>query len=150
VSSQRRPSREAGSDCVGLVVAGLPLAAAAAWLTRRSSMGWRYPSTVSSAAVAGVAGLTTWWVRALVPTQWRPTGVAPLVLGTGASYLSMRIGLFTGWTKTFKHGVVDPLGGDVDDATTWMVAAIGPAAVLSVLAAGRRAGARSSRAGGRT
>jgi hypothetical protein len=60
-----------------------------------------------------------------------------LVASIGA-YIALRLGSYTGMSKRFKHTYLDWFSGDVDDAQTWMLAAIGGGSVLVVLGQLRR------------
>jgi hypothetical protein len=53
-----------------------------------------------------------------------------VVLGSAGAYIAVRLGAHTGWSKRFKHEVLDRVGGDVDDAQTWMLATFASGTVL--------------------
>jgi hypothetical protein len=84
-------------------------------------MTWTYPRVVSTATVQAVAVVTTLLARRLLPRSWRPAGAVPVVIGSAGAYVTLRLGAHTGWSKRFKHTVLDAFGGDVDDAQTWML-----------------------------
>ena len=98
----------------------------------------RYPRRVTTGAVATVAVLSTLWVRALLPRAARPSGWLPVLVASIGAYVSLRLGDYTGVSKRFKHTYLDWFSGDVDDAQTWMLAAIGGGSVLVVLGQLRR------------
>jgi hypothetical protein len=97
-----------------------------------------YPRRVTTGAVATVAVLSTLWVRALLPRAARPTGWPPVLVASIGAYLALRVGSYTGLSKHFKHTYLDWFSGDVDDAQTWMLAAVGGGSVLVVLGQLRR------------
>ena len=110
---------------------------------------WAYPRPRTTVAVGGVAVTTTLVGRALLPPARRPDGLVPAVVASAASYLVLRTGVRSGVTKAFKHTVMDRIGGDVDDAHTWILGTIaGGASLLALDAVTRRT--RRSTSGWRT
>lgn len=105
------------------------------------NMPLRYPRGVTTGAVATVAVLCTLLVRALLPRTARPSGWLPVLVASFGAYMALRLGSYTGISKRFKHSYLDWFSGDVDDAQTWMLAAIGGGSVLVVLGQLRRLGA---------
>jgi hypothetical protein len=100
---------------------------------------WRYERGVTTAAVLGVGLLSSLVARALLPASWRPASLAWLVPAALVSYAVMRVDAKVYWSKRFKHAVIDRLGGDVDDAQTWVVAGLAGAAFLVAVAVVQRA-----------
>lgn len=98
----------------------------------------RYPRGVTTGAVAAVAVICTLLVRALLPRAARPSGWLPVLVASVGAYMALRLGSYTGMSKRFKHTYLDWFSGDVDDAQTWMLAAIGGGSVLVVLGQLRR------------
>jgi hypothetical protein len=98
----------------------------------------RYPRGVTTGAVATVAVLCTLLARALLPRAARPSGWLPVLVASIGAYIALRLGSYTGISKRFKHTYLDWFSGDVDDAQTWMLAAIGGGSVLVVLGQLRR------------
>lgn len=95
---------------------------------------WAYPRRLTTVAVAAVALVGAALAWALLPSHWRPGSPLWLLLAASTAYVALRLGAHTGWTKRFKHELLDPLGGDVDDAQTWGLAVVVAAAVLAVVA----------------
>jgi hypothetical protein len=100
---------------------------------------WLYPRPVTTLAVLTVAMLMTLLGRALLPETLRPPGPLPVVAATLMAYVALRLGAFTQWTKRFKHSVLDWFGGDVDDAQTWLLAALSGGTALVLIELLRRA-----------
>jgi hypothetical protein len=100
---------------------------------------WLYPRPVTTVAVQTVAVTTSLLACRALPPSWRPEGLVPLVLGSTGAYAAVRLGSHSGWSKRFKHGVLDWFGGDVDDAQTWMLAALASGGVLVLTQLCRRA-----------
>jgi hypothetical protein len=69
----------------------------------------------------------------------------PVVLGSTGAYVAVRLGAHTGWSKRFKHEVLDRVGGDVDDAQTWMLATFASGTLLVLARLVRRNGGSTSR-----
>ena len=87
-----------------------------------SRVQWVYERPVSTVAVYTVGVLGTLLARRLLPQPWVPTSRASVPVAGLSAYLVHRMGSHTGYTKRFKHTMLDPLGGDIDDAQTWMQA----------------------------
>jgi hypothetical protein len=49
---------------------------------------------------------------------------------SGGTYIILRWAKYRGYSKTFKHTILDRFGGDVDDAQTWMLGTLGGGGVL--------------------
>jgi hypothetical protein len=103
------------------------------------SMPLFYPRRVTTGAVATTAVLSTLVARALLPQSARPAGWLPILIASGGAYLALRVGSYSGLSKQFKHRYLDWFAGEVDDAQTWMVAALGGAGTLVALGQIRRA-----------
>jgi hypothetical protein len=109
----------------------------------RSAMGpisrveWLYPRPLTTAAVGAVAVVTTFVGRALLPPTSRPSATWVLP-ASGATYAIIRVAKHSGYSKAFKHSILDRFGGDVDDAQTWLLGTLGGGASLYVLHAARR------------
>jgi len=71
----------------------------------------------------------------LLPSSWRPRGVAVPALAAIVAFATVRVAADTGFAEWFDHDVFERIGGETDDFPTWLVA-MGSAAV--VLALGRR------------
>ncbi len=99
-------------------------------LKKLVGMPWHYRRPASTAAVVTVAVLGTLVARALLPRSARPSGVPWLVLGSIVAYAALRLCSYTGLSKRFKHRFLDCFGGDVDDADTWMLAALAGGSTL--------------------
>jgi hypothetical protein len=97
-----------------------------------SEMPWHYDRTVSTVAVQAVAVITALLARALLPARWRPTRLWWVAPASAGAYVTIRAGAHTGWSKRFKHRVLDWLGGDVDDAQTWMLGMLSSGGILVV------------------
>lgn len=95
-----------------------------------SEITWSYPRPITTVAVQSVAVTTTLAARAMLPRSWRPSGALPIVVASAGAYVVLRVGSHTGRTKQFKHTVLDGLGGDVDDAQTWMLGVLAGGCVL--------------------
>jgi hypothetical protein len=67
-----------------------------------------------------------------------------VVLGGTGAYVAVRLGAHTGWSKRFKHEVLDWFGGDVDDAQTWMLATFASGTVLVLARLVLRNGGRTA------
>ena len=102
-------------------------------------MGWGYGRPLSTVAVLVVALLGSVLAWGLLPEQWRPGGAPWVLLATAVAYAVLRVAAYTGWSKRFKHEVLDRFGGDVDDAQTWLLAGLSGAAALAVVALAQRA-----------
>ncbi len=83
---------------------------------------WAYPRPRTTIAVCVVTVTTTVVGRSLLPAERRRSGTGPTLVASSLSYVVLRAGVRSGWTKHFKHTVMDRLGGDVDDAHTWILA----------------------------
>lgn len=105
--------------------------------TLLTGVGWTYPRPVTTLAVLFVGLLSSLLAWALLPAQWRP-GYGWVVLAALCAYVVLRVAAFTGWSKWFKHGVLDWFGGDVDDAQTWLLAGLTGAGVLVLVALAQR------------
>lgn len=103
-------------------------------------MPWLYPRRVTTVAVSAVALLGTLLARQLLPPSWRPAGPVWVVLASLGAYVVLRLDSRVGWSKRFKHAVMDWFGGDVDDAQTWAVAALAGGGVLVLVSLVQRAG----------
>ena len=99
---------------------------------------WRYDRRVTTAAVLAVGLISSVVARALLPASWRPASLAWLLPAALVAYAVMRVDAKVYWSKRFKHAVIDRLGGDVDDAQTWVVAGLAGAAFLVVVAGAQR------------
>lgn len=99
---------------------------------------WLYPRPVTTAAVQAVAVGTTLLARAVLPTSRRPSNVLWVPVASGGAYIALRLGDHTGWSKRFKHTVLDWFGGDVDDAQTWMLGTLSGGGVLVLAQLTRR------------
>ena len=112
---------------------------------------WLYPRATTTLAVQSVASITTLMAWSLLPHRLRPSDRLSLLAASAGSYAVLRLGAHTGWSKRFKHEALDRLGGDVDDAQTWLLGAIGGGASLVLIQFGRAllgpvaAGARPAR-----
>lgn len=106
--------------------------------TLLTGVGWTYPRPVTTLAVLVVCLLSSLTAWALLPQEWRPVGYGWVLLAGACAYVVLRIGAFTGWSKRFKHGVLDWFGGDVDDAQTWLLAGLTGAGVLLLVALAQR------------
>lgn len=93
---------------------------------------WLYPRPVTTAAVYAACVLSALLAWALLPAAGRPAAFWVLPAGV-VGYGVHRVSSWRGWSKRFKHALVDPLGGDVDDAQTWLVATLVGLVVLTVL-----------------
>ncbi len=98
---------------------------------------WLYPRPLTTIAVQCVAVITTYIGRALLPLKFRPSArwVLP---ASGGTYLILRWAKYRGYSKSFKHTVLDRFGGDVDDAQTWMLGTLGGGAALLLVQTMRR------------
>ncbi|MEY2521481.1 MAG: hypothetical protein QOJ66_46 [Ilumatobacteraceae bacterium] len=103
-----------------------------------SEITWSYPRPITTVAVQSVAVTTTLAARAMLPRSWRPSGALPIIVASAGAYVALRVGSHTGRSKQFKHAVLDGLGGDVDDAQTWILGALGGGGVLVALRLLRR------------
>lgn len=110
---------------------------------------WLYPRPVTTAAVQAVAISTTVLARALLPEAWRPPGVLWVPVASNGAYVALRLGAHTGWSKRFKHSVLDWFGGDVDDAQTWLLGALSGGGILVLAQLVRRGLAGRSAVAGR-
>lgn len=99
---------------------------------------WLYPRPATTAAVQAVAVGTTLLARALLPATWRPSGALWVPVASSGAYLALRLGAHTGWSKRFKHTVLDWFGGDVDDAQTWMLGTLSGGGILVLAQLTRR------------
>lgn len=99
---------------------------------------WSYPRPVTTLAVAAVAASCTVVARSLLPRTWRPERLSWVALASPGTYLVLRLGAHTGWSKRFKHTVLDWFGGDVDDAQTWMLGILSSGGILAVVQITRR------------
>jgi len=100
---------------------------------------WLYPRLVTTLAVQAVGVIATLLARALLPESWRPPGLIWVVVASVSAYVVLRLGAYTGWSKRFKHTILDWFGGDVDDAQTWMLGILSGGAVLVLVQLIRRA-----------
>lgn len=108
---------------------------------RLRSVRWWYPRRLTTAAVLVVAATGTVLAFAALPSGWRPASALWLLPATAVSYVALVVGSHKGWTKRFKHELLDPIGGNVDDATPWLLATVTGFSFLMVVAALGRAGA---------
>lgn len=108
-------------------------------LSRLRSVRWWYPRPLTTLAVAVVALVTALLARAALPDGWRPASPLWVLPAAAAGYVALVVGSHKGWTKRFKHGVLDPIGGNVDDATPWLLGTLTGAAFLVVVALVARA-----------
>lgn len=99
---------------------------------------WLYPRPLTTVAVLGMGLLSALVVHALLPAGWRP-GLGWVLLAVPVTYVVHRLGSHTGLSKRFKHSLLDELGGDVDDAQTWLIAGLTAGGVLLVVAGLERA-----------
>lgn len=99
---------------------------------------WLYPRAVTTLAVLVVGLLGSLLAYALLPERWRPSPVW-LPLAAAVAYCVLRVDAYVGLAKRFKHSIMDALGGDVDDAQTWAVAALAGGATLVLIAVLQRA-----------
>ena len=106
---------------------------------------WSYARPRSTAAVHAVCLTSTLLARRALPPRWRPEGLAPVLAASGSAYVVVRTGSYKGWSKRFKHSVLDWFEGDVDDAQTWLLAGSASAAVLAGVSWLRRVGRGSVR-----
>ena len=119
-------------------------------LRKLTKMPWHYGSPISTAAVAGVAVLGTVLARAVLPHSARPSGWHWVIVGSFGAYAGVRLGSYTGLSKRFKHEYLDRLGGEVDDAQTWMLAVLVGGGTLVASQAVRRAFGVPGPAGGKS
>lgn len=91
---------------------------------------WYYRRPVTTAAVGAVAVMGTLLARAVLPPSAQPSGPGWVVVGSAGAYVTLRLGSVSGLSKKFKHTYLDWLGGDVDDAQTWMLSALGGGGTL--------------------
>jgi hypothetical protein len=89
---------------------------------------WAYPRPRTTIAVGGVAVSTTLVGRALLPAGRRLDGLALRWSRALSPTSSCAPVSAQGSTKSFKHTVMDRIGGDVDDAHTWILATASGAA----------------------
>lgn len=99
----------------------------------RREVRWLYPRPVTTLAVLTVGLLGTLLARAVLPSSWTPPGLLWLVPAALVAYVAMVLGAYTGWSKAFKHTVLDWFDGYVDDAQTWMLAALAGGGFLVVV-----------------
>ena len=100
---------------------------------------WLPARRTTAVAVLAVALLGTLLAQALLPRSRLPSGASWVILAAGVTYLWLRLDQHKGWSKAFKHRVLDTLGGDVDDVQTWAVAALVGGAVLLMIGLLQRA-----------
>jgi hypothetical protein len=112
------------------------------WSRLLADVTWLYPRPVTTAAVAVTSTLGTLLVRALLPRRLRDGDLRSLAAASTGAYVVLRLGAHTGWSKRFKHSVLDWFGGDVDDAQTWLLAALSGGGILVALRALRSAVSR--------
>lgn len=98
---------------------------------------WRYPRAATTFAVLAVSVLGTLLAWAVLPPTWRP-GAGWMLPAAAAAYAALRLDAYAQVGKRVKHAVLDPLGGDVDDAQTWLVAALAGGGLLVLVQVVRR------------
>jgi glycosyltransferase involved in cell wall biosynthesis len=103
-------------------------------LARLRHVRWRYERPLTTAAVLVVGLLGSLLAYALLPDAWRPDSPAWALPAAAGAYVVLRLDAYKGWGKRFKHELMDRFGGDVDDAQTWVVAALAGGGVLVVVA----------------
>jgi hypothetical protein len=81
---------------------------------------WTYPRPSTSLAVGGVAAVSVGLGRALLPPRWRPGTLVSLTAAVPGTYAVLRMADESGAAKRFKHTLLDRIGGNVDDAQTWL------------------------------
>ena len=86
-------------------------------------------------------------VRALLPAPRDPRAGCRCWWPASALMLHSGLAHYTGISKRFKHTYLDWFSGDVDDAQTWMLAALGGGSVLVVLGQLRRLSALAGEVG---
>lgn len=106
--------------------------------TLLTGVGWTYPRRVTTVAVLGAAVLSSLLAWTMLPPSWRPAGLQWVLLAGLCAYVVLRIGAYSGWSKRFKHTVLDRLGGDVDDAQTWLLGGLTGAVVLVLVGLAQR------------
>ena len=94
---------------------------------------WAYQRRITTVAVLVVALLSSLLAFVLLPDAARPDGVAWVLPAAVLTYLVLRLDAHLGLSKRVKHAVIDPFGGDVDDAQTWFVAALVGGGVLLLI-----------------
>lgn len=87
---------------------------------RLRRLSWTYPRPSTSVAVGGVAAVSVGLGRALLPPRWRPGTSLSLVAAVPGTYAVLRLADESGAAKRFKHTLLDRIGGNVDDAQTWL------------------------------
>jgi hypothetical protein len=87
---------------------------------------------LTGVALVGVAVLMTLLALAVAPRRWRSGGVVVAVLAVAGAYVAIRLGTESGFDEWLDHDVLEPLGGEVDDVGTWLIALAGALAVLAV------------------
>ena len=92
-----------------------------------------YPDLVSTIAIMVLSLLAVLLVRQLVPPPWRPSGAGPLLVAALAAYLLVRLSVASDWAEFLDHAVLEPLGGEVDDASTAIFAGLGAAGAMVAL-----------------
>jgi len=96
-------------------------------------MSWFYPSLVTTIAAMVVSLLAALIVRAMLPRSWRPRGVLPVLLAGVAAYGFLRFGVDTGSSGYLDHDILTPPGGELDEFSTWVFAALGGVGLFLVL-----------------
>lgn len=91
---------------------------------------WSYPRAITTLAVQAVAATCALVARSLLPPTWRPGRLYWVAVASPGTYAVLRLGAHTGWSKRFKHTVLDWFDGDVDDAQTWMLGVLSSAGIL--------------------
>jgi hypothetical protein len=110
-----------------------------------SDVKWRYPRPVTTFAVQVLCVIATFVARAMLPRSSRPSRLVDVALASAGAYATVRLGSHSGWSKRFKHRVLDWFGGDVDDAQTWILGVAGGGGCLVVIRVVRDGIARLSR-----
>lgn len=108
-------------------------------LRKLRTLSWRYERWSTTTTVAAVSVLSGLAARALLPQTAPPSGPGSVLAASVGAYVMLRLGSASGWSKRLKHEWLDRLGGDVDDAQTWLLGTLAGAATLVLLrAAGRQ------------
>lgn len=107
---------------------------------RLRSVRWWYPRRLTTAAVLVVSAIGAGLAFAALPESWRPASALWILPAALAAYVALVVGSHKGWTKRFKHELLDAVGGDVDDATPWLLATLTGFGFLIAVALLDRAG----------
>ena len=92
---------------------------------------------VDDALLAVVVALMTLLAIALAPRSWREVGPLGVLLAFAVAFIVTRVGDRTGFNAWFD-GVLEGIGYQLDEISTWFPAFVGAMAALAAVATIRR------------